>query len=339
MEQRTIKFDANQHKYTDEFGNTYVSVTQLIGQFTPQFDERYWLMYKALEKKYKVKPDVKNNIILVDGTPFKLDELYDESSHKTSGIQQVCSSIKNEWIHKTQVAIDKGNETHEYMETCIKQFSKAADVDISKFSKTLDSSFKLKITSMEELENSPLRYSHESIYRKLAYFVSQGFVIYAEKRVYSPLHLIAGTIDVFVIRGKEFYILDWKTNKKPLKFEAGYFKKKWVGNEKIETDEWIHTNEKLLPPLSSIANCKGGVYTIQLGTYAYICELWGLTCLGLELYQIIEGQEPKRFEIPYRKLDIQYMFEYRYKEVKNGYTAHVLSSSSINIKKSAFGIQ
>lgn len=338
MEARIIKFDSVQHKYTDEIGNIYRSVTQLIGDFTPQFDEMYWLAYKALEKNHKVRPNVERQIINVDGNDYTLTELYDESSFISAGLQMECESIRREWKNKTKVAIDRGNETHEYFESCIKTFSAAPKVDISKLSNYADLTYRLKITSQEDLDNSPLRETHNDIYRKLCYFISQGFIIYAEKRVYSPIHLIAGTIDVFIVKGKEFYILDWKTNKKDLKFTCGYYKKVWKGNVKVETDEWVAKSETLLQPLSSIPNCKGGVYTIQLGTYAYICELWGLHCLGLELYHIKSPDDIKVYEIPYRKLDIQYMFEYRSKQLQEE-AVGVQETGLTFQSKSPFGIR
>ena len=49
--------------------------------------------------------------------------------------------------------------------------------------------------------------------------VSMGFEIYAEIGVYHPEYLISGLVDILFVKGDEFFILDWKTNKAPIRFE------------------------------------------------------------------------------------------------------------------------
>ena len=56
-----------------------------------------------------------------------------------------------------------------------------------------------------------------------------GFEIYAEIGVYHPEYLISGLVDILFVKGDEFFILDWKTNKAPIRFEGGYWTKKADG--------------------------------------------------------------------------------------------------------------
>src|SRR5690349_18526012 len=42
-------FDEPTHKYTDTFGNSYVSTTTILGKYKEAFDKEYWLNKKARE--------------------------------------------------------------------------------------------------------------------------------------------------------------------------------------------------------------------------------------------------------------------------------------------------
>ena len=44
-----LYFDEGPHKYTDTYGNEYISVTTIIGNYSPKFDKDYWLHKKAKE--------------------------------------------------------------------------------------------------------------------------------------------------------------------------------------------------------------------------------------------------------------------------------------------------
>ena len=44
-----LYFQENGHKYTDSYGNEYISVTTIIGNYAPKFDKNYWLHKKARE--------------------------------------------------------------------------------------------------------------------------------------------------------------------------------------------------------------------------------------------------------------------------------------------------
>ena len=41
-----LYFDEGPHKYTDSYGNEYISVTTIIGNYAPKFDKNYWLHKK-----------------------------------------------------------------------------------------------------------------------------------------------------------------------------------------------------------------------------------------------------------------------------------------------------
>lgn len=283
---RNIKFNEAAHTYVDELGNSYLSVTQLLGKLVPEFNKRFWLAYKALEEPGKrMRADVFNNKIIINNIPYDVDFLY-----KNPDVIKKIQAIDNSWKETTEEACARGNAEHNYLEDSINGFSKGKGISFNDL--VADKGFKYKLINKEELDISPLKETHPFIYQKLLSFVQRGFIIFAEKRVYTAESLVAGTIDVFIVnlQTKEFYILDWKTNKREMKFISGYFKKEWIGGVKVETDNFVVKDERLLYPCEHLQKCKGIEYTLQLSMYAHLCELWGFKCLGIELVHLIPGK-------------------------------------------------
>lgn len=317
MKKVQIFFDEEQHKYTDEEGNAYTSVTQLINQVTPQYDAEFWAMYRALDQmSYKLQPDTLTRRIAVNGTFYTLKSLY-TGLFKTL---KTPKEIRAEWKAITQRSLDRGNKTHNYLEDCVNAFYGEKTENASNDFQMSDVNtlgFKFKISNVFNLENSPLRYSHPTVYDTLHKMIRQGYTIYAEKRVYSYEHKVSGTIDILAVRGKEFWIVDWKTNKDPLKFEPGYYKKKWnaTRTEKVKTNQWIKTDERFLSPLHNLKRSKGMGYALQLSIYAYICELWGLKCKGLILYHLREDDDriypPKHYMMTYLKSKVELLMDWK----------------------------
>lgn len=329
LEKRTITFDPVPHTYTDEIGNPYVSCTQLIQKIEHEFDTKYWAMYRAVDQvpSYKPYPNPEAQTIKLSFNgvrkEFHIDTLY----LGVIPLGRPVADIKKEWEDGKDYACDKGNKKHEYFEDCIERFTKTSGIQMHQIP-DMQTTFgcRLKIDSLEELENSPLKETHRYIYEKIRSYIEADWTCFVEKRVYHSGFHIAGTIDVLFVKGVHFFILDWKTNKKKLKFRAGYYKKKWEvvdgkRTRKIETKEWVNTGKMLKYPCDTLEACKGSVYTLQLSLYAYLCECWGMTCLGLVLCHIRDKVddkgdyvfdddgnhielEPEFYKIEYRKQDI-----------------------------------
>lgn len=289
MDKRTIAFNEDLHKYTDEYNKVYTSVTQLIGKYEPIYDDEFWAIYRSIDQMaiYKPRPFLEERCIEIkyNGTrqKFSLDTLTDLLT-----VYKTHNEVKQEWTQIKEEACDWGNGKHKYLEDCIDRFCKSKHIsfnDIVDTGRTAEQTFAFKITSVEELENSPLQFTYPSIYNILKNYILSGCTIFAEKRIYNAHYQIAGTIDVLIVKGNKFIILDWKTNRKKLKFESGYYKKIWTPDrlKKIETDEWVSTNQCFNPPLSHLPYCKGNTYNLQLSLYSTLCELWGMTCSGIIL--------------------------------------------------------
>ena len=293
MKQVQIIFDPVAHKYTDNEGNKYTSVTQKLDKYKKKYDSEFWAMYRALDQmKYKLRPDTTKRIIWVDNGKDKkgwygLPELY-------AGIFQTVKTpvqIKAEWSEVTEQSLVRGNNKHNFLEDCVNEFYSKGETINSSIAPT-DYDFKdslFVIRSSSDIHFSPLALVEPEIHAVLVDLLNSGYTLYAEKRVYSYDHKISGTIDILAVNANgDFWIVDWKTNKDELQFEAGYYKKAWDKgrNAKVKTDEFIKTDDRLLYPLNHLYECKGSMYSLQLSLYAYICELWGLKCKGLLLCHI-----------------------------------------------------
>lgn len=285
MVNRVITFDESLHRYTDEENLEYTSVTTLLGRYTPKFDSKYWSKYKA-------------------------DQL---------GISQ--KQVLDNWRKINKEACEKGTEKHKLIEDSVNS-SIEKDKKLLSTARNNLGGYKFTNINIDILSNSELAKVYPEIFNYLRGLINQGYTIYVEKRTYSFEHLIAGTIDCLAVKGKEFIIVDWKTNKKVLNFEAGYFKK--VNG--IESTQWVKTNDRMLEPLNRLDHCKGVIYTLQLSIYAYVLELWGLKCIGLVLYHLRDNEKPKPYNIIYDRINVELLFIHH----KNSLIINKRDSSNIN---------
>jgi len=312
LAERTIIFDPIPHTYKDTVGNPYTSATQVIGSYEKVFNHRYWCMYTALkESNYQLRPDDSELYIYVNRMKIHIDDLYAGKVYLKVSIE----SINQLWIEKNQIACERGNKIHDFIENNIKLITGKGIAD-TKFNDFVFSNkviFKAKkaYRTLNDIDNALLT-KYPLIYREVQSYLLTGFIIYAELKIYHPDYLIAGTIDLVAINDKnEFVILDWKTNKKHLYFKAGYYKK--VGG--VETDEWIDKNETFKFPLNKVPFCKGEIYTLQLSLYSHILECWGFKMIRLGIYHMREDDVEKHIKIKYRKKEVQLMMEHHYNTI------------------------
>jgi len=310
-EKRIIQFDEPSHTYTDERGNEYTSATTLIGKYQKPFDRRYYLMWTALKRNnYKLKYSDTNatqHIITIRTTggfkDFKLKYLYDNEKRI---LNISTDAVAAEWEHTTDIACDKGNDKHNFLEDEINKFSSTQNIQLDALRKAQsDINFTGNSLNRKALDNSAIRNKHPEIYSLLVKYLNEGWTIHAEKRVYSAYLLVAGMIDVLLTKGNKFKILDWKTNKNELHFEAGYYKKDLNG---VVSKEWVRKNDTFLFPINNVSYCKGKVYTLQLSLYAHILELWGFECDELILCHIRDIPNGNKFGVVNEQTEFKVKF-------------------------------
>ena len=255
----SLFFDEPTHKYTDSYGNEYLSCTTLLHKFAPKFDSSYWAKYKAKER----------------------------------GISE--KAIKAEWELVTDISCARGNKTHNYLEDSVKETSRFKDavkyLDNNSNGRMftvydIDFSNNVGVIDIDEFYERVGK-KYPEIYRVVKHYVDQGYRIYSEIGVFLQDSLTSGMIDILCIRETDFVILDWKTNKDGLRFESGYFRKDKSVRPHQLTNEWVKKSEGLNPPVSHLPNCNGSIYTLQLSMYAtWVHLITGLPCAGLGLCHI-----------------------------------------------------
>ena len=253
-----LYFTEEGHKYNDDLGNIYTSVTTLIHQYANTFNADYWAHKKAREQGKSEK------------------------------------QIRAEWNRIKDEACERGTSTHNGIENAIKSVSKFKEA--IKYLEEVKSGRCITIADIPDLIPRPLdveefkvatNNKYPEIYRVFDFYTERGYVIYSEIGAFLIDYLISGTIDIFCYRPTDFVILDWKTNRDGLKFEAGYYKKDKSTIPNQLTNEWIKKKQSMLPPLNHLDDCNGMHYTMQLSLYAIMAEIiLDIPCVGLGLCHI-----------------------------------------------------
>lgn len=241
--ERPIYFDPVEHKYTDELGNVYTSVTTVLGGYKRPFDMDKWAQYTASK--------------------------YGGSARE----------VKENWINIKDTACERGNIRHNWLDDIIKLVNgyihrAAKGYTNGRMYTIADLKYNPNYgsVSLDELRQAGLETRYPEVFAVIKKHTDEGWKIYSEVCVYWADFLIAGMIDVCMIKGTKFRILDWKTNRKELKYVSGYYKKDARGKK---TNQWIDKKTYLEFPLEDVEECKGSEYTLQLSLYAYLVSLWG----------------------------------------------------------------
>ena len=271
-------FEEKGHKYTDSVGNSYKSVTTLLGDYAPEFDTKYWAHKKAKERGVSDK------------------------------------TILKEWQAITEEACSRGTATHNGIEDAIKDVSMFNSA--IKYLKNAESDRVISVADIPNMTVKPLdieqfkiatNNKYDEIYRVFQFYIDRGYTIYSEIGVYLIDFLVSGTIDVLCIRDNDFVILDWKTNRNGLQFTSGYFKKDKTMKPVQLTNEWVEKKEFMKPPLSHMPECNGSHYTMQLSLYALMVEMiLGIPCVGMGLCHIGSPFFKNAYGMPYRAPDNTY---------------------------------
>jgi hypothetical protein len=292
-----IYFDEELHKYTDELGNTYTSVTTVLGKYEEKF--KTLEVARACEKIGKNPRHPKY---------FK---------YRNKSAKQIVA----EWDALTEVALDNGNEKHNFLEDAVKTangynlVNKKDKKFINGRIYTINDILTNHTYGEVDLDyfiKTGIKERYPKIFKLLATLVKGGYRLYAEIGVYSIDLLISGLIDILAVKEDKFIIVDWKTNKSPIRFEAGYYEKDNEGNI---TDNYILTDKKLLFPVHFLPASTLVKYSLQLSGYAYLVSRFGLTLEGILLCHIRTVNDREVIEIlpiKFYKNEIDLIFNHHY---------------------------
>lgn len=291
-----LYFKEEGHKYNDNLGNNYLSVTTFIHNYVTPFDKKYWLRKKAREL----------------------------------GISE--AKLEKQWQDITDEACSRGTATHNFIEDNIKDVSmfKNAikylnDIKTGRCVTVADiPSLHVKPLNIEEFKKATNN-KYPKIYEVFKFYIDRGYTIYSEIGAFLIDYLLSGTIDILCIRDTDFVILDWKTNRDGLKFESGYYKKDKTTKPEQLTDIWVSKDERMLPPISNLQNCNGMHYSLQLSMYAKMVELiLEIPCVGLGLCHIGSPFIKNKYGQPYRDKNNQYPIDKNGEETINWFRINYL---------------
>jgi len=263
-----LYFDEDLHKYYDDFNNPLTSVTTVIGKYEWKFD--------------------------VDGMARACwkSGLRGNPKYRGKSIEQ----IKREWTKTKNDALAQGNEKHNYLEVAVKDASQ-----FYRFHHRHPGNNRRLYTipdviqhpgygelSLEDFILSGVKDRYPDIYYVIEQLVKAGYRIYSEIGTYNVGLLVTGLIDILLIKGNNFIILDWKTNKAPIRFDAGYWEKDIYGDL---TNTWIPQDHMFNYPLDYLPSSVGNKYALQLAIYSYLTMQFNLKLEALILCQIIQKKD------------------------------------------------
>lgn len=307
-----LYFNEQAHKYTDIYGNPYTSVTTLIDKYKNKF------------KTFNVAEACES----IGKNPFHKDYLKYKGKNKFQ-IMKEWETIKND-------ACEAGTEQHNELETAIKY--------ANNYRKVSGTYINGRICTVPEIINDPsygalnLDYFREKaidtkfpvIFETISHLVNKGFNIYAEVGVFHFTYLISGLIDVFAYNPDKriFLVLDWKTNRAPITYEAGYFRKDINGNL---TSEFVSRTEFFNYPINHLPQSTGNSYGLQLNMYSHLASLFNIEHRGNILFHITHDYDNDGLKIVHsHKLpDLT-------SEVKNIMEHHFINNPFKNIQSKLF---
>ena len=204
-----INFNEKEHKYYDDTGLVYTSVTTLIKKYTKTYDTNFWAMYTGLkERGLRVKPEPENNIIFAGGRKEKVDKLYKDSLYSIW-----AEEVKLKWKGITLEACIRGNNVHNELEDSINLSKGDIGGNTNKLI-TRGNNEKKPIETLHDLDKTKLEERYPEVYKRLKGYIELGYSIFAEKRVHLPEYAIAGMIDVPLLQKGYFWYRDWETDRK-----------------------------------------------------------------------------------------------------------------------------
>jgi hypothetical protein len=254
---RTLIFDEAVHKYTDDWDTEYTSVTTLIGHYVEEFEA--WEIAKACEK--------------IGCNP--LHKKYEHYRGKSA------ITLMEEWKKINEESKIKGTKKHLYMEMAIKDVVESGRNN--NVLPTLDDVILGKLKGKIDIEKVRLKFEEKypDIYSVIYTLWEKGYRFFSEIGVYDNNMGVSGMIDLFCLNPDEsqFIIMDWKTNRAPVRFEAGYWSKSADG----KLSDYVFTGRTMRPPLDHLGMSVGNEYKLQLSAYAYLAETFGFKCKSLIL--------------------------------------------------------
>ena len=188
-----IKFQEEGHKYFDQGGLEYTSVTTLIHKYVPPFETLYWSKYKAI-KDILEDEDVWHSFKYEAGGWENVVSHFEMNNRSLS--REVVDRIKRrqdwyitKWANERDEACETGTAVHKELEDAV-----------------------AGAKTIQTKANVPLNVRYPSAGSYASIPLEDG--IYVEQLLWLPEFRLAGTADRVEICGDYIWVHDYKTNKK-----------------------------------------------------------------------------------------------------------------------------
>ena len=283
-ENDSVFFNDSEHLYLDKLsGEPYISVTQLIHNYSNPFNAAFFSKYKALEAL--IDSDhfslVKSGLL---ATQIWQPELLKKFDIDPQVFEEKTNEILKSWDDTRDEACGHGSYVHEIMET---SFYGNTHFDLSNFGcpQICGDYTCIKGNYHLDLDNG--------IYPEflMSYVTPEGL-------------RIAGQADLIVKSGNDISVLDWKTNRE--------IKKRSFYNSTKKK------NVMMKFPLNNIEDCNYNIYTLQLSLYAYMLQKLNpdFNIKDLKLVHISRDAKQTVYDLEYRKDDVERMLKHYAKQLK-----------------------
>lgn len=278
----SVCFNEESHLYWNVNDNeNYISVTTLIERYAQPFDREFWSAYKALEQLLPTEAWIIEKKSLLASHKFDKEILstYNVSETDFNKVQQ---NILDEWDKTNAESCERGTKIHAKLEQSM--YDMGANVTLKKFGVGGKFVCDKGRTSLD-LENG--------VYPEyLISYVSDD-----------KLLRLAGQIDLLVISGNTFYIMDWKTNKE-IKTKSGF-------------NTQTKSTSKMLYPLNNIDDCNYWHYTLQLSIYAWMIQQLRpeLDLQDLIMVHFDHNNKQTIYHLDYLKDEVEKMLKHYKKEI------------------------
>lgn len=276
--------DETHSYYNKETMQKYISVTQIIGKYSEEFNADFWSGYKALESILEpevwetLKPALLANKKIHKSIFSKLK--IDKKEYETKKLE-----ILRSYEEKKNVACERGVKIHAEFEN---SFYNKTNFDFSKFGCTdVKGDFQCK-------ENYYKLDLNRGVYPE--FFIS----IISKDGILK----LSGQIDLLIVDESDIYIVDFKSNKEISK--TSFYNKATKS----------HTMMKF--PLNNLQDSTWNHYQLQLSLYAYILQQLKpeLNIKKLIIYHVDHDGKETIHEAEYLKNDVERMLKHFKRQIK-----------------------
>ena len=186
-----ITFEEKNHTYThNKTKEQYISVTTLIDQYVPEYDEQYWSLYKAIKD------------ILGQYNQFSTYKL------SVGGWKRVVDAWRKTPLMKYEAEVSSRQEDY-LLQWKIKR-DNACDIGHAEHKRRED-----QINCQDYYEHEDITYETPTKHSQTDILHIQDFAsnrVYTELLVYNDQYKVAGQIDWVRKKSRKVWIKDYKTN-------------------------------------------------------------------------------------------------------------------------------